>query len=229
MSLALKTEFFKDEDMIVYTNNTGSTITAGTPLAIGGKIYIPPRDIPDTKTDELFAAGRFRGVKANETWAAGDRVGWNATGNPAVGTAGSGCWTNVQANWTAGFPSGGIVEVAAAAGDELGIFRLNEFKDNIQVQGIAGGYKIARGQGTTVTASDTIVTGLATVIAALAVLDDSPVIGCDRALASIGDQAGTPAAGSILLKTFKPTATGDATPIAATTFTKKVNWLAIGT
>ncbi len=52
------------------------------------------------------------------------------------------------------------------------------------------------------------------------------MIGCDRASASIGDQAGAPAAGSILLKTWKPTATGDATPIAATTFGKKVNWWA---
>lgn len=87
---------------------------------------------------------------------------------------------------------------------------------------------VAYGQATTVAASDTIVTGLNQVIAAVAAMDDAPVIGCDRAEASIGDQAGTPAAGSILLKTFKPTATGDATPIAATTFSKKVNWIAIG-
>lgn len=97
------------------------------------------------------------------------------------------------------------------------------------VAGVAAGYKVARGQTTTVAASDTIVTGLATVVSAVANLEDAPVIGCDRAQAVIGDQAGTPAAGSILVKTFKPTATGDATPIAATTFTKKVNWIAIGT
>jgi predicted RecA/RadA family phage recombinase len=84
------------------------------------------------------------------------------------------------------------------------------------------------GQATTVTASDTIVTGLAKVISVVASLDDAPVIGCDRAQASIGDQAGAPASGSILLKTFKPTASGDATPIAASTFGKKVNWVAVG-
>lgn len=88
--------------------------------------------------------------------------------------------------------------------------------------------KVVYGQQTTVAASDTVVTGLATVLSAVANLEDAPVIGCDRAQAVIGDQAGTPAAGSILIKTFKPTATGDATPIAATTFTKKVNWIAIG-
>ena len=84
------------------------------------------------------------------------------------------------------------------------------------------------GQSTTASASDTIVTGLAKLISVTASLDDAPVIGCDRAQGSIGDQAGTPAAGSFLLKTFKPTATGDATPIAATTFSKKVNWSARG-
>jgi hypothetical protein len=93
---------------------------------------------------------------------------------------------------------------------------------------IVDGYKVAFGQATTVTASDTIATGLVSVIAAYAVLEDAPVLGCDRAQAAIGDQNGTPAAGSILLKTFKPTGTGDATPIAATTFGKKVNWIAIG-
>jgi hypothetical protein len=94
---------------------------------------------------------------------------------------------------------------------------------------VAAGYKIARGQHTTASATDTIVTGLATVVSAVANLEDAPVIGCDRAQANIGDQAGAPAAGSILIKTFKPTAPGDSTPIAATTFGKKVNWTAIGT
>lgn len=97
------------------------------------------------------------------------------------------------------------------------------------VAGVAAGYKIARGQHTTVDADDTVVTGLATVVAAVANLESDPVIGCDRAQAVIGDQAGAPAAGSIQIKSFKPTATGDATPIPATTFTKLVNWIAIGT
>ena len=88
--------------------------------------------------------------------------------------------------------------------------------------------KIASGQTTTVAASDTIVTGLRKVLYAVSNLEDAPVIGCDRAQANVGDQAGTPAAGSILLKTFKPTTTTDTTPIAATTFGKKVNWMCLG-
>lgn len=89
-------------------------------------------------------------------------------------------------------------------------------------------FKFVAGQSTTVAASDAITTGLKVVLYAVASLEDSPVIGCDRATAFVGDQAGTPAAGVISIKTWKPTGTGDATPIAATTFTKKVNWMAFG-
>lgn len=89
--------------------------------------------------------------------------------------------------------------------------------------------KTVVGQTTTASASDTVATGLNTVLAVVANLEDAPVLTCFMATANIGDQAGAPAAGSILIKTWKPTASGDATPIAATTFGKKVNWIAIGT
>jgi|SRR5882672_3667812 len=91
-----------------------------------------------------------------------------------------------------------------------------------------GELKIASGQVTTVAASDTIVTGLRAVLYAVASLEDAPILNCDHAQAVIGDQAGTPAAGSILIKTWKRTASGDATPIAASTFGKKVNFVAFG-
>lgn len=95
---------------------------------------------------------------------------------------------------------------------------------------IAAGYKVARGEHTQVAASDTIVTGLATVVAVVV----APRTRTVKQLffnASVGDQAGTPAAGSILVTSQKPTAVNDVTPIAATDFTDniKVNWIAIGT
>jgi hypothetical protein len=99
---------------------------------------------------------------------------------------------------------------------------------NALVQGVAGGYKVARGQATTGTASDTVVTGLATVVAVLATMDDDPVDGAMFVTASIGNQSGAPAAGSVLIKTWKCT-DADSTLIAATTFSLKVNWIAIGT
>jgi hypothetical protein len=88
--------------------------------------------------------------------------------------------------------------------------------------------KTVAGQHTTVAASDTIVTGLRKVLYAVASLDDAPVAGAQFAQAVVGDQAGTPASGSILLKTWKATATADTAQIAATTFGKKVNWVAVG-
>lgn len=97
------------------------------------------------------------------------------------------------------------------------------------IVGVASGYKIARGQATTVTASDTVVSGLATVVAVIAGFDDNPGDDPNYVSASIGDQAGSPAAGSFLLKTWKNTGGTDPTPAAASTFSKKINWIAIGT
>jgi hypothetical protein len=97
------------------------------------------------------------------------------------------------------------------------------------IAGTSAGKKFVAGQLTTVTATDTVVTGLATVIACGATLDDSP--GDDPMLvsATLGDQAGAPAAGSIIVKTWKNTGGTDPTPVAASTFSKKVNWWAYGT
>lgn len=98
------------------------------------------------------------------------------------------------------------------------------------VAGAAAGYMIARGQHTTLAAVDTVVTGLTTVVAAIACLDDDPTLANTQwVTCSIGDQAGSPAAGSIIISGWIPTAAGDVTPKAAATFGKKVNWIAVGT
>jgi hypothetical protein len=85
--------------------------------------------------------------------------------------------------------------------------------------------KPALGQATTASASDTVVTGLSKVTACVANLDSAPTADPETATCSIGDQNGSPAAGSILVQTWK---TLGGTPAAATTFSKKVNWIAIG-
>lgn len=84
------------------------------------------------------------------------------------------------------------------------------------------------GTAATVTASDTIVTGLQKVYACGATLNDAPVLTCDRASATPGTQAGAPAAGSIYLQTWMPTSNANPTPIAATTFGKNASWWAFG-
>ena len=92
------------------------------------------------------------------------------------------------------------------------------------VAGAAAGYKIDRGQATTVAAADDITTALTTVVAVLAVLDDDPAAGCQFVTAQKGGVAG-----HFNLKTWMATAAGNTALIAATTFGKKVNWIAVGT
>ena len=86
---------------------------------------------------------------------------------------------------------------------------------------------IAFGQATTVDENDTIVTGLKKVTAVVVSLNSDPVDGCMYVTADIGDQAGAPASGSFLLKSWKNT-DADATHVAASTFSKVVNWMAWG-
>ena len=97
------------------------------------------------------------------------------------------------------------------------------------VNGVAAGYKIARGVHTTVAAADTIVTGLATVVAVVATAQSDLTDDLTAVTATIGDQAGSPAAGSIIIKSWKNTSGTDPTPAAATSFSAVVNWIAIGT
>lgn len=78
-----------------------------------------------------------------------------------------------------------------------------------------------------ITGSGDIVTGLKTVVAVIATLQDDASLNGNLVTATIGDQAGAPAAGSVRLKVWKPTATGDCTPIAAAGAVN-VNWVALG-
>jgi hypothetical protein len=105
----------------------------------------------------------------------------------------------------------------------------SQFTDFILLS-LAAGKKIAFGEHTQVAASDTIVSGLATVVAVVV----SPRTRTIKQLnfnASPGDQAGAPVAGSFLITSQKPTAANDVTPIAATDFTDAivVDWIAVGT
>lgn len=99
---------------------------------------------------------------------------------------------------------------------------------NDLVGGASGGYMVARGVSA-VTGTADVATGLTTVVAVLATaqddLDGDTLAGVS---ATVGDQAGTPAAGSVTLKCWKNDADGDATMVAATA-EKNVNWVAIGT
>lgn len=153
--------------------------------------------------------------------------------------------TNVRSRWSGGdliFEDLSGNQVLKIADSKLqGDFEASEFKIdgtavtltgaavNLLIQGVAGGYKIARGVTTPTTASDDVVSGLATVVAVVVSLQDTPTMTMMFASGSIGDQAGTPAAGEFTLVTKKPTGAADVTPINSTTPWGAVNWIAIGT
>jgi len=126
--------------------------------------------------------------------------------------------------------AGGVIDIADGELRVSGVkVTATAAQINALIAGAGAGYKVARGQHTTVAAVDTVETGLTTVVAAVAVLDSDPSLNPLFVSCSIGNQADAPVAGSIYIKGWKATAANDVTPIAATTFSKKVNWIAIGT
>ena len=92
-----------------------------------------------------------------------------------------------------------------------------------------GNVAFVGGQHSSVAASDTVVTGLATVAGVVASYDTDPADANLYVSASIGNQAGAPAAGSVYLKQWKTADGADPTPAAASSFSKKINWIAWGT
>lgn len=119
---------------------------------------------------------------------------------------------NYQRQGGAQWDVGGVLDILAGGSLKFGGVAMN----------------IRAGQATTVTAVDTIATGLTTVVAVVACLESDPTDNPEWVTAQIGDQAGSPVAGSVILKTWQNTTGTDPTPVAATTFGKKVNWIAIG-
>lgn len=96
------------------------------------------------------------------------------------------------------------------------------------VAGVAAGYRIARGVAA-VTGTATVVTGLTTVVAVVATpQSDMDGVTLAAVSATIGDQNGSPAAGSVILKCWKATSNSNPTLVAATS-AENVNWIAIGT
>jgi hypothetical protein len=123
MPINLSTERHASDEKLLHT--AGSAIIAGTPiLTAAGVVGIPPNDIASGASDELDISGRFRawGV-ASQAWVVGDRVGWDANGDPLNGTAASGAYTKTVTDWD--FSVGTVVEAKAAA-TEMGVILLDE-------------------------------------------------------------------------------------------------------
>ena len=123
MPINLATERYASDEKLSYT--AGSAVTAGTPVLTSiGVVGIPVNDIAAGDADELDICGRFRawGV-ASQAWVVGDRVGWDANGDPLNGTAGTGAYTTTVANWD--FVVGTVTQ-AKGATTEMGVIMLDE-------------------------------------------------------------------------------------------------------
>lgn len=194
-------------------------------IGIGDRI--PVASMPEEATSgEFIKIGALFGV-AEATVASGEAGALKRTGvfllPKVTGTA----WTQgMKLFWDASAkkftpdssktPVNAVAWIAAGTNDTTG-------------QVLLGGpeQKIAFGTHTTVTATDTIVTGLALVESVVACFATDPADPNTYVSATKGDQAGTPDAGSFILKTWKQSGS-DPTPIAADAFSKVVNWIAVG-
>lgn len=182
-------------------------VLSGHGFQIGGLFAVAVFDALSGALVEGAREGVFDLAKTSaQAWAVGDEIYWDNSNKVASNVPG-----------TARLRIGVALAIAAnpsAIGRVLLI--------------PSPGARVVAGQATTVAASDTIVTGLSLLTSVVATLDSDPIDDPEWVTASIGDQAGTPAAGSFLLKTWKNTSGSDPTPAAATTFGKKVNWIAYG-
>ncbi len=91
-----------------------------------------------------------------------------------------------------------------------------------------GEIKMAHGTHTTVAGVDTLVTGLGSIVACVVTPNDDPIDAAMFVTCDIGDQAGSPAAGSVLINSWMITSNADVSLKIATTFSKDVNWIAFG-
>lgn len=204
--------------MVDYT--PGSAVTAGDVIVVGDQPRIAHSDIAANVLGGLAAGGAVYTVPktagGGTAIAAGKKVYWDDTNNVITETPSTHKIIGVT------------VAASLDADTTQDIIHGPDGFTNAGIAGVAAGYKVARGVHTTVAASDTVVTGLTTVVAVVVSLGSDPGDNPFLVSATIGDQAGAPAAGSILIKSWKHDGT-DPTPTAATTFSKAVNWIAIGT
>lgn len=196
---------------------SGGVLTVPAPAAVNsgdfvivGRLYgVAAFAAAQGASVEIQTHGVFQLAKAaSQAWAVGDKIYWDATNKVA---------TNVGA--------GNVAIGEAILAVDNGV---SSIVGTVFVHRGEQGSRVVGGQATTVTAADTIATGLSKVLAVVATLESDPTDNPEWVTAQIGDQNAAPIAGSVILKTWQNTGGTDPTPVAATTFGKKVNWIAYG-
>lgn len=124
------------------------------------------------------------------------------TGDPAFNTL------NYSEQGGARQVIGGEIDIVAGGALKMSGVATNIVRGSTSITGATGG---------------DIITGLTTVSSVVAVLGEDAGLAGDKVTAAIGGTAG-----HITVKVWKPTASGDCTPILATA-AKVVNWVAVGT
>lgn len=195
--------YVEDGETVVVT--APEAVDSGEFIKVGELYGVAPAAADNGASVVLKRRGVFTLPKTtSQVWTQGQKVFWNAS-------------TKKFTNDPAQTPIAAIVFADAGSSDTTAKI-------------LIGGpdMKMAFGLSTTVAASDTIVTGLSKLLGVVAGLNDAPTDAISWVNADIGDQAGTPAAGSFLLKSWKNTSGSDPTPLAATAFGVKVPWIAFG-
>src|ERR1051326_7093527 len=105
------TTVMNDGDEVPYI--PAAQVYGGDVVLMGSVVGVAMSDIAAGTLGALRVRGRVKGPKDASTFAQGDAVYWNSTGNPTGGTAGTGCFTSTAgANKLAG-----MATFAQATGD----------------------------------------------------------------------------------------------------------------
>ncbi|HRU04322.1 MAG TPA: DUF2190 family protein [Candidatus Brocadiia bacterium] len=139
---------YKPGDVVEYTPS--SAVTAGTPVDVGGRCGIPAVDVPAGAKGAFGVNGHYKCPMAAVTISAGNKIWWDADGDPVGGVAGSGAATNVKCSSPGDVLMGSAVEDRAATDTEC-VVDLNRFA-NADLTANTGDGEFLIGDGSTVNA-----------------------------------------------------------------------------
>lgn len=114
---------------IDWTNGTGADVNAGDIVVVGGIPMCSVGFIANGSSGSLVYLTVVKAKKDASTFAQLDKVYWNATGNPVVGTAGAGAASNIAS----GGVEMGFAIAAAATGDSYVMVSLIPRKDGVSI------------------------------------------------------------------------------------------------
>lgn len=119
--------FVQEGSFIDYT--PGTAVAAGDVVQIGSIPLVSTRAIAANALGSLATEGLFKVPKTSDTFAMGDAVYWNSTGDPVGGTAGTGAADSATGNLM------GVATADADADDEYVYTKLTAAKRTTTVAG----------------------------------------------------------------------------------------------